>query len=455
MALPKTLNDREYQKFIEDEDGRVAINVKLKDATITGNVDVDVAAFKDAAGDPQDALVDADGRQYSYITDGTSEVDVITQDAAFGTAAKGLPLFGKYQATPTTYADGDAAPILLDENGRIVLEADVQIGAVEIKNATTDDRAVVNAANTARSATDNVVLVQTLDAAGNVGSSATDVDDTAFTPATDKGQVIMAVQTADVVDAGDKGALRMTMARELMVNSRIAGDGFGTYANRRGDFIATPTTGAKTITVTGLPFTLEAEHVLQVRKRTSAGVEMTLPLTTITVSGGVITLADAPNFVAGDVVSVLLEGAAKTYDRSLDIQKTVNQSPDRASYVIDSLIDTTNVAIGTAYLPSSTGMSMDGFKDLSISGKLIDADGTVTVTIEATDDEDSTNADWVQVYYYDNKNNTTVNTWTVTNDTLTFAGSLDNFNYNLFRVKVVQADSATNTQIIKIRRKAL
>ena len=50
---------------------------------------------------------------------------------------------------------------------------DIEIGAVEIKNATTDDRANVSAANTGRSATDKVLLVQTIDASGNVGSSST------------------------------------------------------------------------------------------------------------------------------------------------------------------------------------------------------------------------------------------------------------------------------------------
>lgn len=55
---------------------------------------------------------------------------------------------------------------------KTILEGgDIQVGAVEIKDGTTDNRAVVNPANTARSATDNVILVQTIDALGNVGSA--------------------------------------------------------------------------------------------------------------------------------------------------------------------------------------------------------------------------------------------------------------------------------------------
>lgn len=56
----------------------------------------------------------------------------------------------------------------------VELEAsDIEIGAVELKDATTDNRAIINDANTARNATDHVLLVQTLDALGNVvGASA-------------------------------------------------------------------------------------------------------------------------------------------------------------------------------------------------------------------------------------------------------------------------------------------
>ena len=84
------------------------------------------------------------------IKDGDSDtrMDVITQDAAFGTATNGLALFGKYQATPTTYTDNDAAPILLDANGRIVLSSDIEIGGVELKDGATDNRAEIKAPNT-------------------------------------------------------------------------------------------------------------------------------------------------------------------------------------------------------------------------------------------------------------------------------------------------------------------
>ena len=60
-------------------------------------------------------------------------------------------------------------------DGGVTLTAgDIEIGAVEIKNASTDDRVNVSDANTARAATDHVLLVQALDASGAViGNSVT------------------------------------------------------------------------------------------------------------------------------------------------------------------------------------------------------------------------------------------------------------------------------------------
>ncbi len=76
----------------------------------------------ETTGLPTD-VIDRDARILgrTKIHDGTNVLDVLIQDSAFGTVSKGLAVFGKYQVTPTTYTDGDAAPILLDANGRIVL----------------------------------------------------------------------------------------------------------------------------------------------------------------------------------------------------------------------------------------------------------------------------------------------------------------------------------------------
>lgn len=142
------------------------------------------------------------------------------------------------------------------------------------------------------------------------------------------------------------------------------------------------------------------------------------------------------------------------FDDTSDSIKVLEQSPDRNASVVNSLLDTTNIAATTNYYPAATGMSMDGYKDLSLTGKFVDADGTMTLTIEVTNDEDTTNGDWIQIYGFDIKNNIMANSWAVTNNTLTFAILFDNLNYSYFRIKMVN-DGATNTGIIKIKRKSL
>jgi len=119
--------------------------------------------------------------------------------------------------------------------------------------------------------------------------------------------------------------------------------------------------------------------------------------------------------------------------------------------VLTSGVDATNTGAGTVYYPGSTGLSMNGFVDMSISGKLIDA-SSATITVEITQDEDLAGADWVQAYGYDVKNNVMVTSFVTTNGT--FAWDFDNMNCNAFRIKVVYG-SSTNTGIVKIRRKSI
>lgn len=128
--------------------------------------------------------------------------------------------------------------------------------------------------------------------------------------------------------------------------------------------------------------------------------------------------------------------------------------PDSTRYVQDSLVDTTNIAAGTNYYPSATGMSMDGYKDFTLTGKLIDADNTTTLTLEVTNDEDPATADWVQVQGYNWNTNAVVASIAAASTTTTYAWDFENLNFTYIRAKVVTGD-ATNTVIVKARRKAL
>lgn len=82
-----------------------------------------------------------------------------------------ITILGKYEATPTTYTDGDVVPIAVDANGRIALSSDIEIGAVELKDADTDGRANIKVANTARTTGTLVVATQPIDATGAVLST--------------------------------------------------------------------------------------------------------------------------------------------------------------------------------------------------------------------------------------------------------------------------------------------
>jgi hypothetical protein len=171
------------------------------------------------------------------------------------------------------------------------------------------------------------------------------------------------------------------------------------------------------------------------------------------VTGSVITVEGA-SFAATDTFVVDFQFLPKNTDETNQANRTTEINGPQTNYGDLDLVDTTDVAATTHYYPASTGFSMDGYKDFSFSGKLIDADGTLTVTLEVSNDEDPATADWVQVYGYDDYNNTTVNTWTVTNGTLLLANSFSNMNYKHVRLVLV-ASGATSTEILKGKRKAL
>lgn len=228
-------------------------------------------------------------------------------------------------------------------------------------------------------------------------------------------------------------------------------------------------TSASTITISGVTFTLtDSSQVVYVKiikaANTSdiyingqAGYTFTLNTTTGVISAyknGVATSI----FTTGDVYEVGINAQDKAFNLSTNSQMSSVLNPESSKYVQDSLVDTTNVAAATNYYPSSTGMSMDGYKDFSLSGKFIDADGTMTLRIEATNDEDTTNADWIDISLLGIDSKTGINVitaaMTVTNGTLTFGIEYNDLNYSNIRVKMVN-NGATNTAIIKARRKAL
>lgn len=312
-----------------------------------------------------------------------------------------------------SYTEGVNVDTYIRNMTNVILSSGIQIGAVELKDATTDDRAVIVRADAAKTAATMVLVTQNIDAAGNVGGGSS--------PST----------TADYKSPAD-----FTVAYTSNVTITLSGVPVTISDSSQIKYIMViPASGDAAIYVNG-----------------SAGVTMRHSANVITISG-----AGTP-FTAGDVYEVGINANTKAYDLSTDADKTINLTPESSKYVQDSLVDTTNVAAATNYYPSSTGMSMDGYKDFSLSGKFIDADGTMTLSIEATNDEDTTNADWIDISSSGIDGKTGINViaaaMTVTNGTLTFGIEYNNLNYSNIRVKMVN-DGATNTAIIKARRKAL
>lgn len=225
-------------------------------------------------------------------------------------------------------------------------------------------------------------------------------------------------------------------------------------------------TSSSTLTASGFPFTVDnncqirsigitrANSTMVLYENGTNGISLSAAANVLTILKDGVAFT---TFLNTDLkYAVAINYAFQSVDSTLDVTKTIEQSPNRNAYVADSLVDTTNVAAATVYYPSALGMSMDGYKDLSLSWKIIEGDAvTDTLELQFTNDEDTTNADWITGYVYDVKNNAMVNQFTTANTAGTYTGLWDaeNCNFSYFRVKTVVADS-TNTWIIKIRRKA-
>ena len=111
------------------------------------------------------------------------------------------------------------------------------------------------------------------------------------------------------------------------------GGGNNTYSNVTGDFTATANSGAKTITFSAYASTTLSSVISTInfanaviKRITSAGVVDTLPLTNISFSTNVLTLADmTANFAVGDTVAVFVPGPDKSFDETNDRNKVAEQ----------------------------------------------------------------------------------------------------------------------------------
>jgi hypothetical protein len=240
------------------------------------------------------------------------------------------------------------------------------------------------------------------------------------------------------------------LIKKVLQAARPSGKSY--YSSLEGDFTATAVSGTKKVAITGLSFTLDQKDVVSASYRKLAGDWYYLGFEPSLGTGDTLSFTSMTGtFLSTDQVDIVIVNVPKTEDKANDANKSLEQSPLWARYQIDEIYDGTNLGAGTNYYPSATGAPMDGYTNLSFTSNLVDADGTITYSLEVTNDEDLTNGTWMPVYGYDATLNAVVNTLTVTNGTLNSAWDFDNLNVNGWRVKVVTSGS-TNTVVIKSRR---
>jgi len=244
-----------------------------------------------------------------------------------------------------------------------------------------------------------------------------------------------------VFGATDIFTLFTTVARSSSGGVSGAGGGSIVYTNAAGDFVATINDGAKTITITALPFTLEDIHVVggTIKKiAVTTDVVTNVPLTDVSVAGGVITLNDAENFVTGDIVYVTLIGPDKWYDSALDNAKTNTQNPDYAHYTdVETLISEADLGVtGTAAAGSdqntlvATGL-MDA-ENVAVGYEAYDEEEDVAVTLNSitninTAETDNVTTDWLGDTYW-------------LPEVKRFEIPFDGYKYMIIQYKVVSGD---------------
>lgn len=165
------------------------------------------------------------------------------------------------------------------------------------------------------------------------------------------------------------------------------------YSNVQGDFVATPTTGTTSIVISQLnAFTLSSVNMVgaDIRKISSSGLTTSLNtnLYTITASATTINLPLNDVFVSGDTVLVKLTGPDKYNDNISNTSlNTILNTPQIISPM--PLIDTTNVAAGTNYYPSSDGIIVNQINSIATLWVTAGAANSNLIYLEVSDEDET------------------------------------------------------------------
>jgi len=417
MALPTSRQQREYNKFVENLAGKVAVRVVPTDAS-----GADMLKLEDAqhvSGDP--------GVQSLAVRNDTL--------AALGGT------------------DGDYAPLQVDASGALYVVTtgtgagqyaeDIQHTDADIGNFVF---AVRNDALASLCTTDGDYVGLQVTAAGAL-----------YTDLSEVLGATMSATNGGFMNITDNTTVAAVTAGLTALKVDLVGEG-GAAIDATNPVFAELTDGTTAIG-TANPLTVSISDAtsivdIGVDESTMAATPNFLP-----VGGeyrpGDTTYSDGDATVLQSDVNGYTKTRSKAYDPGTTADKSSEISPLDQHYIEESLVDTTNLTASAKYYPASTGALVGPHKDFSFTGKFIEgAAETITMLVQGMNDEDTAAGDWITLYGYRDDLNSTVASVVATNQTTTFSWSFNDFNYKYYRV-VVTPDSATNTAIVKLRKKSL
>ena len=152
-------------------------------------------------------------------------------------------------------------------------------------------------------------------------------------------------------------------------DQRLGLAGGGVYSTQNKQFVATPAIGAKTITITGLSFNLEAENVSngELMVRSSAGYLSPLDVVNVTVSSNVITLLTMPQvFQTGDTVEGIIIGPDQRSEKDTNVQRSVRTNVEWDHQTSPIALLSAAFELGSSFLDMGSEIPVGTFEYLTL-----------------------------------------------------------------------------------------
>lgn len=290
----------------------------------------------------------------------------ITERARYGEILTATGSYWNEHFVVNTLVDKTGVPMGTSTNPlyTTLSAGDIEIGAVELKNATTDDRAVINRADTARTVATNVLCVQPIDAAGNILTAGSDPvglkDGTDATSkaiindantarnATDNVILTQSIDAAGKVMGRDAANTARTTAtlvapsQDVAADGRVTGTLVGDYLRRYrssgddiyeavGTYVAATqfsfTPPAPIASMTVYPYDIIA--VLQ--RDATSGLWYDVPMSTVQISAApapyTVTVTGATFSNVANSIKIRIRGEMRGFSTSANSHSTTEASP--------------------------------------------------------------------------------------------------------------------------------